>query len=153
MDEIDHLFVVVASRQTGSAPTIACLYTGVDMPSSCEPMLRLPEPKIGQVLDISFSDHLAMALDLNTAVHDGAVMLGRDSTDSPYKVSGWSYRLFPNGDRSSQVPNRGSAFNSCLAMSTVRGIDRLYLVTRGLLYRFEKGSAVQLDADQGSLEA
>src|SRR5258707_424134 len=82
------------------------------------------QPKIGQVLDISFTDHLAAAYELNAAVHDGAVMLGRDSTSNQYKVSGWSYRLFPEGTPSGQVPNRGSAFNSCLAMSTVCGVDR-----------------------------
>jgi hypothetical protein len=107
-------------------------------------MLRSPEPAVGQPLDASFPDHLAKALDVNTAVHDGAVMLGRDDTNSPYRVTGWSYRLFPVGAAQSTEPNRGSAFNSSLAMSTVRGVDRVYLISRGTIYRFVKGSVSRL---------
>lgn len=144
MDETDQVFASVAERQAGYAPTIACLYTGAAPPSSCAPMLRSPEPAVGQVLDSAFADHLAAALAVNAAVHDGAVMLGRECVTSLYLVCGWSYRLFPACTAVNQEPNRGSAFNSCQAMSAVPGVDRVYLVAHGSVYRFENGSVEQL---------
>ena len=102
-------------------------------------MLRSPSPKTGEVFDATFPKHLAVALALNPAVHDGAVMIGRDNTATPYRITGWSYRLFPNNTEAKQEANRGSAFNSCLAMSTVAGVDRLYFVTGGTAYRFANG--------------
>jgi hypothetical protein len=107
-------------------------------------MLRSPEPAVGQAFDTSFPDLLVAALQVNSAVHDGAVMLGRNNTNSPYRVTGWSYRLFPPGIAQTKEPNRGSAFNSSLAMSAVLGVDRVYLVSRGTVYRFVKGSVSRL---------
>lgn len=103
-------------------------------------MLRSPEPGIGQVLDQAFADHLAAAVALNPAAHDGAVMLGRGDETSPYRITGWSYRLFPGRIVADRDPNRGSAFNSCLAMSAVPTVDRIYLITRGSTYCFKSGS-------------
>lgn len=144
MDRIDRVFTRVAEWQAGRGPTIACLYTGADCPSSCAPMLRDPEPVTGQELNDSFVELLSTALTLNDAVHDGAIMLGRTSASEEYRITGWSYRLFPLPTATESEPNRGSAFNSCLAMSVVTGIDRIYLVGPGRVYRFREGSFVEL---------
>jgi hypothetical protein len=107
-------------------------------------MLRAPAPPLGRILDSSFAEHLAAALTLNDAVHDGAVMFGRENAAVNYRVTGWSYRLFPPEALSELVANRGSAFNSCLSMSSVPSVDRLYLVTRHRICRFENGSALNV---------
>ena len=48
-------------------------------------------------------------------------------------------RLFPPQRAFLSQPNRGSAFNSCLEMSCVAGVDCMYLVSEGRLIRFENG--------------
>ena len=144
MTVVDLIFASLVGRRAGDAPIIACLYTGHAPPPNCAPMLRSPEPQTGQPLDTSFADHLASALALNPAVHDGAVMLGREDVSGLYRISGWSYRLFPADAAGGKVTNRGSAFNSCLDMSIVSRVDRLYLITRDGICRFEKGSVTQL---------
>jgi hypothetical protein len=144
MNEIDQVFAE-AVRKMPEAPTIiACLYSCDEIPDKCEPMLRSPEPTVGQTLDEGFHQSFAAAMAFNPAVHDGAIMFKRPSRDVPYRVSGWSYRLFPPPVTNRGVPNRGSAFNSCLAMSVVRGIDAVYLITRGVLYRFQGGQCVEI---------
>lgn len=95
-------------------------------------------------LDMSFVDHYKAALTLNPAVHDGAVMVGRRTKVAPYFVTGWSYRLFPPSAQLDDVPNRGSAFNSCIAMSLVSEVDRLYLFTGGVGICFIKGHTEEL---------
>lgn len=76
---------------------------------------------------------------MNDAVHDGAVMIGRQSVSDRYCITGWSYRLFPPSTLPQMHPNRGSAFNSCLEMSTVPYVDRLYLIARRMVSVFENG--------------
>lgn len=101
-------------------------------------MLRVPTPATGMPLDAMFARALLDAMQLNPAVHDGAVMLGRDRAGGVYKVAGWSYRLYPDAIERA-LPNRGSAFNSCLAMSARPDVDRLYLVGGDDLLRFVAG--------------
>ena len=144
MDEADHVFASLATQQMGCGPTIACFYTGRGHPPACAPMLRLPEPEKGQEFNRLFADHLAAAIELNAAVHDGAVMLGRENSGCPYRILGWSFRLFPSVTPLVQEPNRGSAFNSCMAMSEVASIDCIYLVTQDIAYKFEGGSVRRL---------
>ena len=102
-------------------------------------MPRLPAPRIGIILSESFGFYLHEAIAMNEAVHDGAIMLGREFSEKEYYVTGWSFRLFPPPTLSAQEPNRGSAFNSCLAMSCVAKVDRLYLINRSATIRFEGG--------------
>jgi hypothetical protein len=139
MDAIDHVFASFIGSSPIAEPLIACLYTGIFRPSNCSPMLRSPLPHAGQPLDASFANSFASAISLNPAVHDGAVMFQREDVSNVYRVSGWSYRLFPPDGRGRTVANRGSAFNSCLAMSEVDGVDKLYVVNRSYGYRFENG--------------
>jgi hypothetical protein len=79
----------------------------------------LPEPVAGMIFDDGFSSVLGRTLELNAAIHDCAIMIGRSVSMLPYYIVGWSYRLFPPHGACEAEPNRGSAFNSCLVMSGV----------------------------------
>jgi hypothetical protein len=142
MVSLDNIFRAIRPS-LGTTCLIACLYTGTRKPASCAPMLRSPLPGLGAPLDRLFGSAVAAACVLNSAIHDGATLFER-GPDGMYRVSGWSYRLFPPENGLTPVENRGSAFNSCLAMSVVKGVDRLYLVRPGTLCRFENGSLTEL---------
>ena len=139
MDEVDRIFVCIDAQRSATSTIIACLYTGVDLPPHCAPMARLPEPVTGMIFDNGFLFVLGRTLELNAAIHDGAIMIGRSVSMLPYYIVGWSYRLFPPQGACKAEPNRGSAFNSCLAMSSVETVDRVYLISRDGVFRFEKG--------------
>jgi hypothetical protein len=143
MDDLDIVFRKLLDLSTVPLPIIACLYTSAKTPACAAPMPRLPAPSLGASVDLDFSSTLRGALNLNAAVHDGAVMLGRREVAAPYAVTGWSYRLFPPNTGETAV-NRGSAFNSCLAMSGQPDVDRLYLVSRDGLFRFIGGKVTTL---------
>lgn len=138
-DEIDLILVKLAEADISVSPLLLCFFTGAELPPYCAPMLRIPEPQHGMALDESFRQVLENALGVNPAIHDGAVMIGRLRSGQPYRVHGWSFRLFPPPGLGQDQPNRGSAFNSCFAMSLQAGIDRLYMVTRGKVVRFVRG--------------
>ncbi len=144
MDAVDQIFRTLGRRPERSVPVIGCLYTGSTLPSSCAPMPRCPVPATGMLLDVSFPCTLEKAVAENPAVHDGAVMVGRRDRSDPYRVAGWSFRLFPAPAGGETEDNRGSAFNSCLAMSLVPDVDRLYLVSGAGVLRFELGHATEL---------
>jgi hypothetical protein len=97
----------------------------------------------GAVFGEDFVDILAEAVRCNHAIHDGAVMLGRASPEERYEVSGWSHRLHPPAT-TSNVINKGSAFNSCAAMSCVSGVDALFLIAREGTFVFCGGDVVNL---------
>lgn len=118
-------------------PVILCFFTG-EQPSDASAMPRDPTPPVGSPFATNFAQTFAEALAVNPAVHDGAVMIGRDSPDQPYKVVGWSYRLHPP-QAGKTVPNRGSAFNSCTAMSTVDRVDALVLIGQDESFVFKRG--------------
>jgi hypothetical protein len=132
--------VALVDRLRGEGHAILlCFYTGAEAPEYLEPMLRVPEPPTGQPFDDDFADAYRSALQINPSIHDGAIVFGRQTDGVPYSVTGWSLRLLPPPSKSVAIPNRGSAFNSCLAMSTVPGVDRLLLISNGSLTAFEKG--------------
>jgi hypothetical protein len=139
MDQVDRIFVCIGAQRSAASTIIACLYTGVDLPPHCAPMPRLPEPVTGMIFDDGFPSVLERTLELNAAIHDGAIMIGRSVSMLPYYIVGWSYRLFPPQGAREAEPNRGSAFNSCLAMSGAETVDRVYLISRDGVFRFEKG--------------
>lgn len=149
MAEIDKFFKTLDRALISPAPIIVCLYTGETLPDCCAPMPRAPLPAIGIPLLHGFHEEWREAIRRNSAIHDGAVMCGRVATDVPYVISGWSFRLFA-GEVANAPPNRGSAFNSCLAMSTVPTVDRLYLATSTAITKFVQGSWTQLASDRGS---
>lgn len=144
MDTIDHIFLELTTADTGFSPLIACLYTGLTFPRASEPMSRIPMPSVGGLLDESLGDQLRYAISINSSIHDGAVMLGRTQSKAAYEIKGWSFRLFPGPLMRPQVPNKGSAFNSCLAMSQGAEVDRIYLVNDSYAYCFEGSGCREL---------
>jgi hypothetical protein len=137
VSNLEHLFRELASQTVVPSPIMVCLYTG-HLPQFASPMGRDPYPPVGQALDDSFLGALHDATTVNPAIHDGAVMAKWDASGR-YRVTGWSYRLFPPDPQCAPFSNRGSAFNSCLAMSEVEGVEGLYLVTKGQCWRFKSG--------------
>ncbi len=135
----DAPFVEVAKKRPQGGSVMFCLYTGLSVPPYCSPMRRVPSPPIGMRLDLSLKDHISHALSINASVHDGALMIGRTHRHAPYVVSGWSYRLHPPEPDQPAAPNRGSAYNSCLAMSVLAEVDLTYLLSGSDLLRFEDG--------------
>lgn len=144
MDQIDRIFVAMEPDRPHGAPVIGCLYTGASLPRYCVRMPRRPEPAIGIALDAHFSSILEKAVALNPAIHDGAILIGRPRASDPYRIFGWSYRLIPPPGPVEAEPNRGSAFNSCLAMSSVETIDRIYLVSADGVFIFKCGCVSRL---------
>jgi hypothetical protein len=132
-------FIQAACDLRARGALIACIYVGSDVPAFCEPMPRDPLPELGMVVDSTLSASLREALQINNAVHDGAMMIRANDT-GPFELTGWSYRLYP--PPVANVPlssNRGSAFNSCLAMSVVDRVQWLYLLSQGTVTVFENG--------------
>ncbi|TCV49276.1 hypothetical protein [Agrobacterium tumefaciens] len=123
---------------------ILCLFTGCDIPQFSTPMARDPEPATGDMFNQKFLAFYWKAIEQNPAIHDGAVMIGRKTVHEPYEIVGWSYRLFPPGLGSAEIVNRGSAINSCVAMSTVATVDTAYKITDGHLIRFVGGNMTEI---------
>jgi hypothetical protein len=144
METLDEIFMLLAGARIADAALICCFYTKNDLPDYCEPMPRDPLPVTQMLFDENFSSILDSSIALNPAIHDGAVMVGRRSIQDPYRINGWSYRLFPPSIQATSQLNRGSAFNSCLAMSRTNCIDRIYLISRGSVFRFDTNDAVSL---------
>jgi hypothetical protein len=136
--KLDPIFMSLERSAALSSPLICCLFDIDRSPVYAEPMPREPLPPVGQLIDQNFADVVRQATLLNPAVHDGAIMSSIDRSFS-CRITGWSYRLFPPPAASDVPPNRGSAFNSCYAMSLVDGVVAIYLVSRSLALRFEKG--------------
>lgn len=107
-------------------------------------MLRVPAPATGARITGSIHHELDAAIALNPAVHDGAIILGRSQTYENYTIRGWSYRLLPPENAAAQEENRGSAFNSGLAMSIVEGVDAVYLLSSIGFSKFIAGYHIRL---------
>jgi hypothetical protein len=144
MHTIDQIVRRMASEGKVGATVIVCLFTGRDLPPHCAPMLREPAPETGMSFDITFPAVLMHAIAQNPSVHDGAVMVGRERATSPYRIAGWSFRLFPKSEGPKMAPNRGSAFNSASAMSRVESIDAVYLISAENAYRFKRGASAEI---------
>jgi hypothetical protein len=128
-----------AAQRRSAETTILCLYTGDVIPQSCTAMPLDPTPPSNWILDEDFSNRFSAALQINYAVHDGAIMCRRAKPNQNYVLSGWSFRLFPPQPDNLTYFNRGSAFHSCLAMSLVPSVDHMYLVSGNNLLKFRAG--------------
>lgn len=140
MDSPDRVFRQMLADRRSESTLIVCFYTGLALPPRCAPMLRSPAPATGTPFDRTFPHTVARAHRENPAVRDGAIMAGRSRPTAGYALTGWSFRLFPEPLAVAAEPNRGSAYNSCLAMSGVAAVDFVYLLSGGGLFRFERGS-------------
>lgn len=127
------------SNRLDISTVMLCFYTGKTPPRFCAEMPRAPAAPIDTTFDDTFIEQYVSAISINLAIHDGAVLVGRAETIDPYLIRSWSVRLYPPPASSHQEPNRGSAFNSCLEMSCVPSVDRLYLFSGGQLVRFVTG--------------
>jgi len=139
MDASDRIFLDISAGQGVPGTVMACLFTGGPFPPFCSPMPRNPSPAVGIGWDHAFRSVLADVLAFNPSIHDGAVMVGRRTVEASYRILGWSFRLFPPDSTYSAQQNKGSAFNSCLAMSNVASVDCVYLQSIGGVFRFERG--------------
>jgi hypothetical protein len=143
----DTILVLKQLHQAGMipGPLLLCLMTGDSSVPCCEPMLRIPAPATGHVFDIGFDVIFRAALERNPSIHDGAVLIRRRTASDAYRIDGWSYRLMaPLPVGRAIRPNRGSAYNSCLAFSYQPGVDSVYLLSRGLLTEFKDGSEAMI---------
>lgn len=111
-------------------------------------MKREPAPALGAPFDANFNRIVAEAYDINPAVHDGAIVLARAQDRDAYRIVGWSVRLIPPSTPPSAAANRGSAYNSALAMSLVDDVDGVALIHPPKSELFLKGKSYDL----GSLE-
>ena len=127
-----------SSANTG----IMVFYTGPVIPEYCSAMPRDPLPGCGHLIDAGFSPELQRALRENSSIHDGAIMCGRISAKDNYKVTGWSYRLHPPPNDGPVLANKGSAFNSGLAMSCIESVDKVLFWSSGRAWCFDRGSII-----------
>jgi hypothetical protein len=148
MESIGQILQRMASGASAHATVIICLFTGETLPASCAPMLRQPAPKTGMLFDSTFPEVHAHAIAQNSAAHDGAVMVGRTTGSDPYRIVGWSFRLFPSAQFIEPTANRGSAFNSALAMSLVAIVDSVYLLSGKTIYRFHDGTTSEVPSSR-----
>ena len=121
---------------------IIVFYTGEHIPDYATGMLRDPLPRCGCTVDHQFVFSLCDALETNPSIHDGAIMCGRISRVNEYEIMGWSYRLYPPPNEGILIPNKGSAFNSSLAMSFVNTVDRVLYWSSRMGWCFESGSTL-----------
>lgn len=121
---------------------IIVFYTGSDIPDYATEMLRDPLPIGRGTVNDQFLLVLQEALATNPSIHDGAIMCGRTSCIDDYEVVGWSYRLHPPPNEGIRVPNKGSGFNSSLAMSLVNTVDRVLYWSSRIGWCFESGSTL-----------
>jgi hypothetical protein len=124
-------------ERLGQTALILCFYTGEFFPQFSEPMAREPTPRLGAFFGKQFLRHLSRELAANPSIHDGAVMLGRKTLANRYRITGWSYRLFPPKKPVAEIANRGSAFNTCQRMAMVDRVDRLILMSGNERWLFE----------------
>lgn len=127
------------------SPLLLCLYVGEQHPSFVEAMPRNPTPPLGLRIDREFAARYLELLNQNPELHDGAILAGRNSPIEPiYKVTGWSYRLFPPPLQSPGLENRGSAFHSCRAMSALPRIEGVLLFSRTERLLFSSGELQEI---------
>lgn len=146
MQQIDQIFLGLTTGDAGLSPIIVCFFTSTGAVAFCESMARAPAPEVGMLFDGDFQNQRLAALTRNPAVHDGAILVGRASDTEPYRIVGWSQRLFPPHGTGDAPPNRGSAFNSCLAMSEVLSVDCVYMVSKGEAFRFVNGIVCRINS-------
>lgn len=127
------------SNRLDLSTVMLCFYTGKAAPRFCAAMPRVPAAPVNTTFNAAFLEHYESAISINSAIHDGAVLVGRAQTSDQYLIRSWSVRLYPPPASSNLEPNRGSAFNSCLEMSCVPSVDRLYLLSGRQLTRFMNG--------------
>ena len=130
-----------AENSSPEAPALLVFSTGTSLPPCAIPMLRTPPPPTGVEFGAEYFGFLSDVVLMNAAVHDGAAVFVRGDQNSPYLLRDWSCRLFPPDAKVCSLPNRGSAFNSGLAMSVVEQVDTVILRSGSEIWAFKSGTA------------
>ena len=125
---------------------ILCFFTGERLPQFVAPMVLAPEPPVNCEFDADFAGVRTSVLQLNSAAHDGAVMVGRKSAAEDYRIVGWSHRMFPPDGPRKGATNKGTAYNSCLAMSQIASVDMLYLQSCSQRVVFRSGEPLRAES-------
>lgn len=102
-------------------------------------MPRDPLPPVGWSMNCDLGERLEEALDLNYSIHDGAIIFERREPTKYPICNGWSYRLYPPEVAAQITPNKGSAFNSALAMSCVSGMEAVLTWSDDRILKFNSG--------------
>ncbi|MBY5658492.1 hypothetical protein [Rhizobium leguminosarum] len=131
-------------------PLILVFCTGKKYPSDCIPMKRIPEPATGHYFNGDFLRHLATAFAENESIHDGAVVLARESSSTHYAQSAWSVRIAAPHVVENAAPNRGAAYNSSLALSVAPDVDLVCLLVRDRTDFFSNGEIQFLTEGRGA---
>src|SRR3569832_899737 len=126
LQTLDQVFLRLQQTLQGHELVIACLYTAEKPLRYAVAMSRRPSPPVGAALDEGLAEMWHEAIAINPAIHDGALAIGRQNRLEAYRIRGWSYRLFPPPISLETESNRGSAYNSCIAMSAVTEVDAVY---------------------------
>jgi len=112
---------------------------------SYEPLPRSPLPEVNWLLDQSLKDRLLNAFEINPSIHDGAMVFKREEDQLTYLAAFWSCRLLPPKTDTELSLNLGVAWNSCLAMSSVVGVDFVVLYSKSKFTRFDTGVPSKLE--------
>ncbi|WP_349371213.1 hypothetical protein [Salinarimonas sp.] len=136
----------IAKSLVGAGAPIVCFLAGRSALRYATQMARDPLPRAGYAFGPDFGDHFARAIEENPAIHDGAVIVVRES-GARYAILGWSFRLFPPPADVFEAVNVGSAHNSCLHMSAVSGVDFVVKPTDVSAVLFEHGRARTVEPD------
>ena len=136
----------LSSYSDAGGPSLLVFSTGGDFPSYIEPMLREPKPATGQTFGSEYFSSLKECVACNPSIHDGAALFVRECPSSLYTMREWSCRLFPPILATTRVANRGSAFNSGLAISVFEEIDAVLHFSDKSTWVFQSGRASQIGA-------
>ena len=140
---LEHLMQNLARDPHVGNGGLVCFITKQTAFSYIDQMPRSPMPPTGNPLSMEFARELKNALSMNSSIHDGAVIFEDESSEGNYKLKAWSCRLLPPSVSNNTHDNRGSAFNSGLAMSAVDGVEFVFYWSQGDLWRFEAGTGYQ----------
>lgn len=101
-------------------------------------------------MDLDLAERMNSAIEINPSVHDGALVFRRAEASGRYLQEHWSCRLAPPPIGAHKYKNRGSAFNSALAMSLLDDVDIVYFWSDEKIYRFVDGIVQELSLKAGA---
>jgi len=140
-----HHIITLVSQELPFYPVILCFASSEGFPDHCHPMKRIPSVEIGQRFSEKLGRVLREAVDKNSSIHDGAIIFQKEQSSAEYSLMAWSVRLAPPNFASSEKENKGSAYNSSLAMSAVAGIEFVVLINSETICFFADGNTFEFE--------
>lgn len=138
--EIDQFIYTAVGMDQFPKSGIVCLLSTISPLKYIDMMPRTPMPKLEFFIDGDFAKNLIAANKLNPSIHDGAIVAIWEKEKEKYSVRHMSCRLLPPQIGNHSHQNRGSAFNSALAMSNVMQVQKVYFWSNRALHLFESGN-------------